>query len=240
MRDKVLGKNKKLRQALNCAFDFKSWRTFFNDRIIESSGPIPSGVAGKVETPFKYSFNLEKAKRLLAEAGYPQGIDSSTGRRLVIPLAIGRATQDAREQAELLQSFYEKIGVRLEPSYVTWEAFLKSVNEGRVSLFMMGWAGDYPDAENFMQLFYSKNAAPGSNRCNYSSPEFDKIYDDAMAEISESKRNVYWQKAQEIVREDCPWIFLHVQKTCSLTREGLEGYRAGDFPYGSEKHYRVK
>jgi ABC-type transport system substrate-binding protein len=61
-----------------------------------------------------------------------------------------------------------------------------------------------------------------------------------MSEISERKRNEYWIKAQEIIREDCPWVFLHVQKNCSLTREGLEGYKAGDFPYGSERHFRMK
>ena len=240
MRDPLLGKNVKLRQTLNCAFDFKSWSAFFNDRILYSDGPLPDGVAGKVKTPFKYSHNLEKAKKLLAEAGYPGGIDPATGRRLEIPLAIGRATQDAREQAELLQAFYEKAGIKIEPSYMTWEAYLKAVNEGRVSIFLMGWAGDYPDAENFMQLFYSKNTAPGPNRCCYSNPVFDRIYEKAMSEVSEEKRNLYWIEAQEIVREECPWVFLHVQKTCSLTREGMEGYKAGDFPYGSEKHFRAR
>jgi ABC-type transport system substrate-binding protein len=240
MRDPILGKNKKLRQALNCAFDFKAWSKFFNNRILESTGPIPQGVAGRVETPFNYSYNLKKAKTLLAEAGYPNGIDPVTNRRLVLQLGIGRANQDAREQAELLQSFFEKIGIRLEPVYMTWEAFLKATSEGRLPLFNLGWVGDYPDAENFMQLFYSKNLAPGPNRCGYSNPEFDKIYDTAMAEISESKRNEYWKEAQEIIREDCPWVFLHVQKTCSLTRKELEGYKPGDFQYGSEKYFRVK
>ena len=240
MRDPILGKNKKLRQALNCAFDFKTWSQFFNNRILESTGPVPKGVAGKIETPFQYSYNLEKAKKLLAEAGYPNGIDPVTKRRLAIQMGIGRATQDAREQAELLQSFFAKIGVRLEPTYMTWEAFLKSTKEGRLPLFMLGWVGDYPDAENFMQLFYTKNFAPGPNRCNYSNPQFDNLYEAAMSEISERKRNEYWIKAQEIIREDCPWVFLHVQKNCSLTREGLEGYKAGDFPYGSERHFRMK
>ncbi len=239
MNDPLLGKNKKLRQALNCAFDFPSWRKFFNGRILPCDGPIPYGVEGRAETEFKYSFNVEKAKRLLAEAGYPGGIDPKTGRRLVIPIALGRATQDAREQAELLQAFYARIGISLETQYMTWDSFLKAVNDGRVSLFFMGWVGDYPDAENFLQLFHSKNVAPGANRTGYRNKEFDETYDAAMKAESEEERNNLWIKAQEIVREDCPWVFLHVPKACSLLRTRVKGYNPTDFPYGMEKHLRA-
>ncbi len=240
MDDPVLGKNKKLRQALNCAFDFASWQKFFNGRILPSDGPVPDGVEGRIETKFDYSFDLEKAKKLLAEAGYPNGIDPKTGRRLVIPLALGRATQDAREQAELLQAFYARIGISLETQYMTWDTFLKTVNEGRVSLYFMGWVGDYPDAENFLQLFHSKNVSPGANHSNYRNKEFDEIYDAAMKTSSAEERNKYWLRAQEIIREDCPWVFLHIPKACSLLRTRIEGYTPTDFPYGMEKHLRAR
>ncbi len=240
MNDPLLGKNKKLRQALNCAFDFPAWQKFFNGRILPSDGPVPYGVDGRLETEFAYSFNIEKAKRLLVEAGFPDGIDPKTGRRLVIPLALGRATQDAREQAELLQAFYARIGIRLETQYMTWDTFLKTVNEGRVSLYFMGWVGDYPDAENFLQLFHSKNVSPGANHSNYRNELFDRLYDSAMRETSAEKRNKYWIRAQEIVREDCPWVFLHVPKACSLLRTRVEGYNPTDFPYGMEKHLRER
>ena len=87
---------------------------------------------GRLETPFPYAFNLEKAKKLMVEAGFPDGIDPKTGKHVVIQLAIGRATQSAREQAELMQSFYEKIGVRLETQFMTWAAYLKAVSDGNV------------------------------------------------------------------------------------------------------------
>jgi len=238
MRDPVLGPNRKLRQALNCAFDFPAWKRFCNNLVEPADGPLPRGVEGRLETPFAYAFDLEKAKRLVAEAGYPNGVDPATGKRLVLTISVGRATQDAREQVELMQSFYAKIGIRLEAQYMTWDAYLKAVNEGRTQIFFLGWVGDYPDAENFLQLFYSKNASPGANHGNYVNPAFDRAYLAAMAARTPEARNVHWRAAQEIVREDCPWIFFHYPRQCSLVRDTVRGYKPTDFPYGMEKHLR--
>ena len=122
---------------------------------------------------------------------------------------------------------------------MTWDAFLKAINEGRAQTFLIGWVGDYPDAENFMQLFHSKNASPGANHGNYKNPEFDRIYDEAMSSASAEERNALWVKSQEIVREDCPWIFLHYPKAYSLIRDRVRGYMPTDFTYGAEKNFRL-
>ena len=240
MEDATLGRNKKLRQALSCAFDFPTWSLFYNNSIVPAYGPVPPGVDGAVTTQGPYFFNLEKARRLLAEAGYPGGIDSSTGRRLVLSLSIGRPTQDSREAGELVASFFEKIGVRLELDFKTWEAFLGSVSRGDVQMFMMAWVGDYPDAENFLQLFYSANRSPGPNHSKYSNAEFDAEYDAAMAAGDPEERRAHWRRCQEIVREDCPWIFTHITRSFSLSGPKVLGYVPGDFPYGCERHLRTR
>ena len=229
MDDPVVGKNKKLRQALNCAFDFPAWKRFLNNRILPSDGPLPPGIAGKLDTPFAYAYDEENARRLLSEAGYPGGMDPKTGRRLRLEIAIGRATQDAREMVELMASFYDRVGIDLAARYMTWDAFLTAVNEGRTQMFNLGWIGDYPDPENFLQLFHSKNVSPGANHSNYINPEFDRAYD-----------SMDWKKAQEIIREDCPWIFLYSPKSYSLMWNRVENYVPTDFPYGIEKHLRIK
>ncbi len=239
MRDPVLGPNKKLRQALNAAFDYPAWERFYNGRIVPCTTPVPPGVDGRLENPFPYAFDLGKAKRLMAEAGYPDGIDPKTGRRLVLRMSIGRASQESRESGELAAAFYEKIGVRLELEFKTWTAFVDAVNEGRVQMFRMGWVGDYPDAQNFLQLFYSKNARPGPNRAAYSNPEFDRAYDAALAAKTAEERNRCWERCQEIVVEDCPWVFTHVNKSYSLVRPTVGNYVSTDFPYGVEKYYEV-
>ncbi len=240
MKDPVLGPNKKLRQALNCAFDFNSWNRYCNNRLLPCTGPVPPGVEGRLETPFAYGYNVEKAKRLLAEAGYPGGIDPKTNRRLKISVSCGRANQEVREEIELIQSFYNVIGIHLEPRYMTWDAFLQAVADGRVALFFMAWLGDYPDAENFLQLFHTKNRSPGSNHGCYSNPEFDKVYDQAMATRDSARRLACWRQAQEIIREDCPWIFLNHPKRYSLAWDDVGNYILSDFPYGMEKFYFLK
>ena len=239
-RDPVVGGNKKLRQALTSAFDFESWRKFNMNRVEYASGPIPVGVDGRLDEPSPYPFDLERAKKLLAEAGYPGGIDPATGRRLVLTLSIGRPTQDSREKGELIASFFEKIGVRLELQLDTWGAFLRAVNEGRVQLYFMGWVGDYPDAENFLQLFYSKNASPGPNHSNYSSPEFDAAFERGMDATTTEERNACWRECDRIVREDCPWIFTHYPKNHSLVRPRVGNYVPSAFPYGQERYLEVK
>lgn len=238
MRDPVLGKNLALRRALVSAFDFPQWKRFFNSKVDEATSPVPPGVDGALRGPARYPFDIEKAKAYLVEAGYPGGIDPATGRRLTLTLSIGRPTQDSREAGELLASFFAKIGIRLELDFHTWEAFLRSVNEGRTQMYMMGWVGDYPDAENFLQLFYSKNASPGPNHSCYESAAFDAAFEAAMAENDPEKRNVHWQECQRIIQEDCPWIFTHFPKSYSLVRPNVHNYIPSAFPYGSEKYYR--
>lgn len=239
MRDPVLGGNKKLRQALNAAFDYPAWERFYSGRIIKAGGPVPPGIDGYLDEPFEHSFNLENARRLMAEAGYPDGIDPKTGRRLVLTLTIGRASQDSREAGELVAAFYEKIGVKLELAFQTWDAFLKSVNDGRVQLYRMGWVGDYPDAQNFLQLFYSKNKSPGPNHSDYDSAEFDREYDLALAAASAEERNMHWRRCQQILRDDCPWVFTHFNKSNMLVRPTVGNYVPSVFPYGAEEHYTV-
>lgn len=239
MRDAVVGRNRKLRQALNAAFDYPAWEKFYAGRITAAGGPVPPGIDGYLETPFQYGFDLEKARRLIAEAGYPGGIDPATGRRLVLTLTIGRASQDSRESGELVAAFFERIGVKLELAFQTWDAFLKSVNEGRVQLFRMGWVGDYPDAQNFLQLFHSRNKSPGPNHSDYESAAFDKEYDLALKESTAEGRNARWRRCQEILREDCPWIFTHFNKSNSLVRPTVGNYLPSVFSYGNEQFYKA-
>jgi oligopeptide transport system substrate-binding protein len=240
MDDPVLGKNRALRQALNCAFDSQAWQAFYNHRILPSTGPLPPGLEARLETPFPYATNLERAKKLMIEAGYPNGIDPKTGRRLELVLEIGRTTQEIRESTELLASFYEKIGVTLTPQYQNWPTFLKRVSNRQAQLFRITWVGDYPDAENFIKIFCSHNASPGPNRVNYANPALDAIYAKACETVDELPRKKLWEEAQALIREDCPWIFLHHPSVNSLTQPRLLNFTPSDFPYGTEKYLRCK
>lgn len=239
MRDPVLGGNKALRQALNAAFDAGRWERFHRGRALASNGPVPPSAVGADNSPLPFGRGKEVARRLLAEAGYPDGRDPATGRRLRLVLDIGKTSQDIRESTELLVAFMAECGIELVPEYHTWPAFLQKVREGRSQLFRIAWIGDYPDAENFLQLFYGPNAAPGPNRCNYASPEYDALFREAMA-APEGRRLELYGELQRILKEDCPWIFVSHAVSAALAGPRVEGYRAHDFPYGMEKHLRAK
>jgi len=240
MDDPLLGQNRALRQALNCAFDFDQWQVLSPGRTVPADGPVPPNAAGRSPAPFAYSFNLEQARRLLVEAGYPEGRDPATGRRLVLQIELGRTDQETRTSTELLSAFYDRIGISLEANYNNWPAFLQKVGRREARLFRVGWLADYPDAENFLQLFHSKNVSPGPNRCNYVNPEFDALYDAAVSTTADAHRLELYRQMQEIIREDCPWVFLYHKRDAVLLHSRIRNYRIHDFPYGMEKHLYLR
>lgn len=240
MDDPVVGPNRKLRQALTCAFDSAAWMEFQNGRMMTPTGPVPPGVAGHSDGQPPHAFDLERAKRLLAEAGYPEGRDPATGRRLKLTLELGAADNpETRQAAELMASFMERIGVVLEPSYNNWPAFLQKIERRQAQLFSVTWIGDYPDAQNFLQLFASENASPGPNRANYRSEAFDRLYREMIALPESPEREALCRAAAAVVMEDCPWILTAYPMAFSVRHARLRNHRRHDFPWGMEKYWRV-
>ncbi len=242
MDDPVVGSNKKLRQALHCAFDGKAWSAFYNDRMIPANGPLPPGVAGArgPDEPNPYGFDLEKARRLLAEAGYPNGVDPATGRRLILTVELGAANDPTtRASAELFADFMDRIGVRIENSYNNWPTFLDKMDRRQCQMYRLGWVADYPDAENFLQLFYGPNSSPGPNHSNYTNPEFDRLYEQARTMSDSPERTALYRAMADLVIEECPWICLAYPLAFGLQHGWLLHYKPHDFPYGMSKYYDV-
>ena len=240
MDDPVVGPNLKLRQALACAFDAEEWIRFHDRRVIRANGPLPQGVAGYEEKPPPYAFDLVRARGLLAEAGYPDGLDPATGRRLVLKLDVGRPNDpEMRAGVELLAGFFDRIGIVLEPVYNTFPAFLARVERRQAQMFRLGWVADYPDGQNFFQLFYGPNASPGPNRANHADAEFDAMYEQARALPDGEERRALYRRMSDSVTRACPWIFLHHPLSYSLSHGWLKNYAPHDFPGGMSKYYRV-
>lgn len=239
MEDRVLGPNRKLRQALNCAFDSGAWETFWNHRVVHADGAVPPEAIGYAQDLFPYAFDLTRARQLLTEAGYPNGRDPKTGRRLALTMDIGQTTQEARESTELLAAFLERVGIELQPQYQIFPAFMRKVSRKETQMFRLGWVADYPDAENFLKLFCSSNVSPGPNHSNYVNPAFDRLYEQACAEPDDRTRLQLYRQMQAIVREDCPWLFLHFPRAYSIHPDRLHNYLPHDFPYGMEKYLRM-
>lgn len=239
MDDPVVGRNKKLRQALSCAFNPELLVQYYNGRAKPVYGPLPEPLAGFKPEPTAYSHNLERARQLLAEAGYPDGIDPVTGRRLEVALELGGATPDVRQVVDLMAGMFDKIGVVLKANYNNWPAFLEKMDRRQSQLFQLGWVADYPDAENFLQLFYGANTSPGPNHSNYVNPEFDNLYGQMRTMLPGPEKDRLCEQMAGIIIEDCPWIFMYQPMDFVVIHNWLKNYGLHDFPYTMVKYRRV-
>ena len=240
MEDPVLGANRALRQAMTCAFNTDAWIKLYNGRITRPSSPIPNGLAGYDPTLDPFPFDLERARALMVEAGYPEGRDPATGRRLNITLELGRADDtELRQSAEMFVHFMSQIGIHINLSYNNGPAFYDKLERRQAPMFFLSWIGDYPDAENFLQLFYGPNSSPGPNRSNYRNADFDVLYDRIRVMSHSDERTELYKKMAAMVVEDCPWIFAYQYLNVGLRHPWYKNYAMHAFPYGMEKYYRI-
>jgi ABC-type transport system substrate-binding protein len=172
---------------------------------------------------------------------FRSGKDPKTGRRLKLKLDVGDANNaEVRASVELFTDFMEKIGIVIEPVYNNWPAFLDRLERRQVQLYRLGWVADYPDAENFLQLFYGPNSSPGPNHSNYVNREFDELYEKVRVMSDCEERTALYRRMADIVVEDCPWIFEQHPLSYSLHHSWLKNYKPHDFPYGMNKYYKIE
>ena len=106
-------------------------------------------------------------------------------------------------------------------------------------MYRLGWIIPYPDAINFFELFYSPNASPGPNECNYKSPAFDKLFEKARVLDDTPERTELYRQMEELVVADCPFIFLTHPLSYRLIQPWLKNYKYHDCPYPNTKFYKV-
>jgi oligopeptide transport system substrate-binding protein len=236
MIDPIVGKNKYLRQAMSLAYDsIKYIDLFYNGRAISAQGPIPPGIAGydpDFKNPYR-QYNVTKAKELLAKAGYPGG----KGLPPLEYLTLSDTT--SRQDAEYSQSMFKQLGIELKVTTSSWPEFVASVKNRKGQLYGQAWAADYPDAENFLQLFYSKNMSPGPNDANYSNPEFDKLYEKSLTLDDSPQRTELYKQMVKILVDDCPWIFGAHRLTYGLSQPWLRNLKYHDVDLARFKYLRV-
>ena len=237
--DPVLGKNLKLRQALSLAYDVPARVTYTGNRLIPAQGPLPEGVAGydpDFLNPYAHA-DLKKAKKLLAEAGYPDGVGAD-GKRLKLTFDMTGNGPSYRQIGELAAADFAKLGIEVVPVMNNKPRFFEKLERGELQLFYLSWIGDYPDAENFFQLFYSRNI-PGCNRTGFSDPGFDRMYEAAAAMPDCPKRTELFRRMTAYLAERCVWIHEGFPVSYHLCHEWLENYEPHDFPYNRWKYLSI-
>ncbi len=209
MDDPLLGKNRKLRQALSCAYDGQTYSDiFYNSVAPVAEQLVPPGLFGydrHFENP--YGYDLDKAKRLLAEAGYPGGRDAS-GRVLELTMDCAATGSEDRQRVEFVQRGFERLGIKVKIIENTFAHLLRKEDTGDFQMADgTGWGADYPDPENFFFLLYSKNVPPaGKNISRYRSPEFDRLFEQMATMENSPERLSIVKEMNALVAEDCPQI----------------------------------
>jgi ABC-type transport system substrate-binding protein len=210
MQDPVLGPNKKLRQALSAAFDRQTWIDIFANGVpTVAEQLLPPGVTGfRKDLRNPYGFNLAKAKTLMAEAGYPDGIDPATGQPLVLTLDSAASGSDDRQSVEYEQRQFQQLGIRIVVAENNFARMLEKQDQGNFQMASgSGWGADYPDPENFFFLFYSKNMPPaGKNSSRYVNPDFDQLFEQMSAMENSPERSQLIDRMNLMLLEDVPMI----------------------------------
>ena len=233
MKDPVLGSNIKLREAIAHAFDrTRALELLFNNRGILANSPIPPSIEGGSQLPaYPYNHSVEKAKALLAQAGFPEGKGLP---ELTYDLRGPGTTQ--RQLGELLKDNLEKVGIKLSILANSFPEALEKTKTGRFQMMLGGWIADYPDPENFLQLFYGPNAAPGTNTSNFKNKEYDALYEKVRNELPSPERKKQVVKMGEILQKDIPAVFFYHQMEYKFTRKWLKNYKPHLFYMGTGKY----
>lgn len=200
--------NKKVRQAINMAIDKQSIvdNIFMGSAIVAKNG-IPPFMLGYNDTVKDYPYDSERAKTLLSEAGYPNGFEVTL---YVMP--VSRAYMfDPVKIGEVIQSYLSAVGISVKLYQVDWATYLQEVAAGKHQLCLLGTTGDTGDTDDFMGMVYAPYSAAigtSSNHAFYNNQEVQDLISRSLQTYDKDERAEYYKKAQEIIHEDAPWVFI--------------------------------
>ncbi len=223
-------RNRKLRQALSIAIDWEEFVKVFESKAagVPAMGPVPPGVFGhRPEQVNRYVYDvvdgqpgsppkrksIAQAKRLLAEAGYPDGRDARSGRPLVLNYDYQRQlTPEIKSEVDWMVRQFAKIGVQLEVRATDYNRFQEKAEKGSLQVFWWGWFADYPDAENFLFLLYGPNSKAatngnGENAANYQNDEFDRQFQRMKFMDDGPDKQAAIDAMLDVVQRDAAWAF---------------------------------
>jgi ABC-type transport system substrate-binding protein len=246
----------KLRQALSIAFDYDEFISIFrNGRGIPAQGPLPPGLFGYVEGEAgmnRYVFeardgriqrkSVEAAKKLLAEAGYPNGRNAKTGEPLVLYFDTAASGPEDKSRLDWMKKQLAKLNVQLVPRGTDYNRFQDKMRKGNAQLFEWGWNADYPDPENFLFLLYGphkKVGTGGENAANYDNPEFNRLFERMKDMDNGPARQQVIDAMLEIVRRDAPWIFAYYPKSFGLRHGWVTNVKPNLMANNTLKYRRI-
>ena len=211
-------KLKAVRKAINYGFDRKKLVLYLRNSlgIPAQSGFIPAGLPAFDSLEVKgYSYNPQLARKLLNEAGYTN--------QTLPPIKLQTIAIYA-DIASFVAKQLEEIGFNIQVDVVQKSLLLDLTSNSRAQFFRGSWIADYPDAENYLSVFYSKNPAP-PNYTRYKNPQFDQIFERALSETNDSIRYQLYRKADQVMIEDAPVVPLWYDEVIHLVQPSVQGFQ---------------
>jgi peptide/nickel transport system substrate-binding protein len=210
----------KIRQAINYGFDRRKMMLYLRNSIgiAAESGFVPCGLPSFDSVHVKgYQYNVAKAKQLLAEAGYPDGKNLPVIKLLTIPIYGDLGSYIANE--------LQQIGITVQVEVIQKSLLLDQTAKSQALFFRGSWIADYPDAENYLSVFYSKNPAP-PNYTRYKNPAYDVLYEKALSEKNDSLRYNLYQQMDRLIIADAPVVPLWYDMAIHLVHTNIKNFPA--------------
>ncbi len=237
-------RHRKLRQAISIAIDWEEFSKIFPKKGGETAmGPLPQGMFGSRHgteagiNPVTHRWvdgravrrPIEEAKKLLAEAGYPDGRDAKTGKPLVINYDYyAPATPERKPEIDWVVRQFSKLGIQLEVRATDNNQFQDKIRKGNYQVFWLGWLADYPDAENFMFMLYGPNAKTkfdGENTSNYANPAYDALFAKMKTLDDGPEKQAVIDRMNLIVQQDAPWSFGYFPYSSGAAQSWVHNYK---------------
>lgn len=210
---------RKIRQALSYAIDRRKMMLYLRNSIGTPafSGFVPAGLPSFDSTIVKgYNYNPEKAKQLLKEAGFEGGKNLPEIKLLTVPIYASIGTYLANE--------LKQVGINVQVEAIQKSLLLEQTSKSQALFFRGSWIADYPDAENYLSVFYSKNPAP-PNYTRYANSTFDRLYEQALTETDDNKRYQLYQEMDKMIMADVPVIPLWYDMALHLVHTNIVNFR---------------
>ena len=208
----------RVRQAIFHAIDTEALvNTVYQGVGKPGRGPLAATVwASAADSLPPYEYNLDKAKALLAEAGFPNGFSTTIHTSEAANL---------RDTAEVVRGMLARVGITADINVIEWANYLETTTRGDQAIYLLGWTTVTGDPDYGLEIFHTRAIGSSGNRSFYSNPEVDRLLDSGRTETNRERRQQIYYDAQRLIHADAPWVYTQEGEVTVGVRSNVRGFQ---------------